>query len=177
MTINPPQPPIKTFSIERSANVNEPINFTNILFPVDLSDTAPKIVPYVTAVAERFQPEIHLLFVARTLEHFSSVQVPRHMIEEFQNRVVEGAQAELNLFKEKYFNKFIAGTKTAVILGDISEEIINYVHTNNIDLIIMGTHGRKGLNKVFYGSIADRVIKSSEVPVLVVNPFKRKGYK
>jgi nucleotide-binding universal stress UspA family protein len=41
-----------------------------------------------------------------------------------------------------------------------------------MDLIIMGTHGRKGMDKVIFGSVAERVVKTAPVPVLVVNPYK-----
>jgi nucleotide-binding universal stress UspA family protein len=59
-----------------------------------------------------------------------------------------------------------------VVAGDPSEEILNYIGTHGIDLVVMGTHGRKGLDKVIFGSVAERVVKSSPVPVMVVNPFK-----
>jgi len=59
-----------------------------------------------------------------------------------------------------------------VVAGDASEEIINYIESQGIDLIIMGTHGRKGLDKVMFGSVAERGVKTSPVPVLVVNPYK-----
>ena len=50
--------------------------------------------------------------------------------------------------------------------------IINYVTSKGIDLVIMGTHGRKGLDKVIFGSVAERVVKTAPVPVMVVNPHK-----
>jgi nucleotide-binding universal stress UspA family protein len=58
------------------------------------------------------------------------------------------------------------------VAGDASEQILSYVEDQKIDLIIMGTHGRKGMDKIIFGSVAERVVKSSPVPVLVVNPFK-----
>jgi nucleotide-binding universal stress UspA family protein len=57
-----------------------------------------------------------------------------------------------------------------VVFGDPAEEIIKYVEFEGIDLIIIGTHGKKGLEKVLFGSVANRVIKMSPVPVLSVNP-------
>ena len=59
-----------------------------------------------------------------------------------------------------------------MILGDAIEEIINYINNEGIDLVIMGTHGRKGLNRVFFGSVADGVIKMSPVPVMSINPYR-----
>ena len=64
------------------------------------------------------------------------------------------------------------GTKTAVVAGDAAEKIIEYIEDQNIDLVIMGTHGRKGMDKIIFGSVAERVVKTSPVPVMVVNPYK-----
>jgi len=63
-------------------------------------------------------------------------------------------------------------TKTDVVAGDASTEIINYIQNHRIDLGIMGTHGRKGMDKIIFGSVAERVLKASPVPVMVVNPYK-----
>jgi nucleotide-binding universal stress UspA family protein len=58
-------------------------------------------------------------------------------------------------------------------LGDAAEEVLNYVRSEGIDLVIMGTHGRKGLEKVVFGSVAERVVQKSPVPVLTINPHSK----
>jgi len=85
--------------------------------------------------------------------------------------VLEGAEKRLYEFADENFKDF-PGTKTKVVAGDPSEEILSYIVAQGIDLVVMGTHGRKGLDKVIFGSVAERVVKSSPVPVMVVNPFK-----
>ncbi len=148
-------------------------NFNKLLFPVDLSDTSPKLVSYVSMVAEKFKSEIHILFVARIFDYFSGLYVSNNSINEFHNEIVEGAEKRLYEFKDQYFSDF-PNIKTTVELGDISEEILSYATAKKINLIIMGTHGRKGLDKIMFGSVAERVMKNSPVPVLTVNPFKIK---
>ena len=59
-----------------------------------------------------------------------------------------------------------------VLNGDIAEEIIRYAETEGVDMIIMGTHGYKGLEKVLFGSVADKVVKTSSCPVLTINPYR-----
>ncbi|MBW1848549.1 MAG: universal stress protein [Deltaproteobacteria bacterium] len=81
-----------------------------------------------------------------------------------------GAQKRLHEFVDQHFSKF-PDTQTAVVAGDAAEQIIIYIKELHIDLIIMGTHGRKGMEKIFFGSVADRVVKASPVPVMVVNPY------
>jgi nucleotide-binding universal stress UspA family protein len=145
--------------------------FKKILFPVDLSESSPKLVPYVTTMAEKFGAEIHLLFVARVFQYFSGIYVPHPSISKFEDEIVEGAKKRLKEFTEEYFSD-LPGTKAEVIAGDISEEILKYTESKGIDLLILGTHGRKGLEKVVFGSVAERVAKTSPVPVLLVNPYK-----
>ncbi len=145
--------------------------FKKILFPVDLSESSPKIVPVVTTMAQKFESEIHLLFVARVFDYFSGIYVPHPSINKFESEIVEGAEKRLNEFTEENF-KDLPNTKATVVSGDISEEILKYIQSKGIDLLVMGTHGRKGLEKVVFGSVAERVAKASPVPVLLVNPYK-----
>lgn len=59
-----------------------------------------------------------------------------------------------------------------VVVGDASNEIIKYAKVQNADMIIIGTHGARGLEKILLGSTAERVVKKAPCPVLVFNPFK-----
>jgi nucleotide-binding universal stress UspA family protein len=145
--------------------------FKKILFPVDLSESSVKIVPYVRMVMSKFDSQVHLLFVARAFDYFTGIYVPHPSIAQFEKEIIAGAEKRLYEFTEEYFGNF-QHTKTTVVAGDASEEIIHYIEANAIDLVVMGTHGRKGLDKVLFGSVAERVLKTSPVPVLVVNPYR-----
>lgn len=57
-------------------------------------------------------------------------------------------------------------------MGDAAEEILSYIRSARIDLVIIGTHSRKGLERIFFGSVAERVIKMSPTPVLSGNPYR-----
>jgi len=149
------------------------MNFKKILFPVDLSETSPKIVPFVISMAEKFDSKVHILFVARVFQYFTSIYVPHPSIELFENVVFEGAQKRLLEFTGKYF-KDADRIKTAVVKGDAAEEILRYIKKEKIDLLIMGTHGRKGLDKVIFGSVAEKLSKTTPVPIMLVNPYKVK---
>jgi nucleotide-binding universal stress UspA family protein len=145
--------------------------FKQILFPVDLSEASPKIVPYVREMAEKFEAEVHLLFVARILQHFTSIYVPHPSIYKFEEELKKGAEKKLQEFIEEYFKD--SPCKAKVILGDAAQEVLNYIQSEGIDLVIMGTHGRKGLEHIIFGSVAERVVKHSPVPVLTVNPYTK----
>ena len=142
-----------------------------ILFPVDLTESSDKLVPHVTTMVHKFEAQLHLLFVVRIFQYFSSIYVPHPSINLFESELLEGARRRMNEFHDSHF-KALSDVVDEVILGDASETILEYIANKQIDMVIMGTHGRKGLDRVIFGSVAERVIKSSPVPVLVVNPYK-----
>ncbi len=145
--------------------------FKKILFPIDFSAVSPKIVPYVITMADNLDAEVHLVFVVRKLEHYRSIFVSPLTVENFEAEIVLGAETKMEEFVQEFF-KNISRPKTKILIGDIAEEIINYIKGEGIDLVIIGTHGRKGMDRIILGSIADRVIKSAPVPVLSVNPYQ-----
>ena len=147
------------------------LEFKKILFPVDLSETSPKLVPYVRTMADKFGAQIHLLFVARIFDYFSTIYVPTDSISKFEKELMEGAAKRLQEFKEEHFHAN-PDIRAIVVHGDASEEILNYTRAEGIDMIVLGTHGRKGLDKIVFGSVAERVTRAAAVPVFLVNPHR-----
>jgi len=142
-----------------------------ILFPVDLSESSPRMVPHVITMARKFDAEVHLVFVARVFEHFTNIYVPHPSIRRFEDELVLGAQQALEEFRNANFSA-LPKTHATVLSGDISDEILKYIAEKKIDLLVIGSHGRKGLERVVFGSVSERVIKACPVPVLLVNPFR-----
>jgi nucleotide-binding universal stress UspA family protein len=60
--------------------------------------------------------------------------------------------------------------KAEVVVGYAAEEIISIAEKEGADMIIMGTHGRKGIDRILFGSVAEKVVKNSPVPVLTIRP-------
>jgi len=144
--------------------------FKKILFPVDLSEASTKIAPYVSEMAAKFGSEIHIIFVARVMEQYAGLYVPHPAIKTFEAEIVRGAERKLSEFLENIFPRQQVIAK--VVPGDPAEEILSYANQQKIELIIMGTHGRKGLERIFFGSVAEQVIKKAAAPVLSVNPYR-----
>lgn len=147
--------------------------FETILFPVDFSPVSEKIVPVVREMAARFQAKVHVLFVARVFEHLGSIYVPHPSIKTIQAELAEGARKKLDEFLQEHFQGLPA--EGQVVSGDPAEEILKFAGARGVDLIIMGTHGRKGLERIVFGSVAERVVKGASVPVLTVNPYGEKA--
>ena len=142
-----------------------------VLFPVDFSEVSPRISTWVLGIGEKFDAEVHVLFVARQFEYFASIHVNTGSIERFEKEIIEGAEIMMKEFVEGYLEGHLA-FKTKVVLGDAAEEILSYVESEDVNLVVMGTHGRKGIEKIFFGSVEERVIKNSPVPVMSVNPYR-----
>jgi nucleotide-binding universal stress UspA family protein len=146
--------------------------FEKILFPADLSEVSTKLAPDVIAMAQRFKAEVHLLFVAGSFEKFSSFYIPHPSLKNFGDEVLRGGQKKLVEFVEEFFKDY-PKLKTIVVQGDPAEEILRYIATEKIDLVIMGTHGRKGLDRILFGSVATQVVQNSPAPVLTINPYRQ----
>lgn len=144
--------------------------FRNIMLPVDLSEVPLHLNPFVKEMAQRFDARVHLVFVAPLLQHYASMYVPHPSIRQIEREIIDGAEKRLAEVRNAHFRD-IEEVSLAVLHGDAAEEIIRYAHQKKIDLIIMGTHTRKGVTKVVCGSVAERVVKGVQVPVMVISPL------
>jgi len=147
------------------------VSFKKILFPVDLSDASSKVVPCVQTMVIKFGSSLHLLHVNRTFEHFDGSYIPHPSLDELKKEMMSMATKQLEEFRRVHFSD-LKKVSLEVTTGYCAEEIIRYVESNGIDLLIMGTHGRKGLDRMIFGSVARRVSQDSPVPVLLINPFR-----
>lgn len=145
--------------------------FKDILFPIDFSESSKKILPYVLTLSKAFGSTVHLLYVVRDLKYLTSFHVPHPSLTLIENEIVESSQKMMEKVCEEELQGCLRFVKK-ILIGDPAHEIIQYAQEERIDLIIMGTHGRKGLEKALFGSVAEKVVKNSPVPVLTVNPYK-----
>jgi len=143
--------------------------FKNVLIPVDLSKISEHLVAYGVTLAEKLKATIHLVFVLEDIHQYAGLYVPHPSLGTLQADLKTEAQNKLKDFEEEHLHG--KRVQSAVLVGDPAPEIIRYVGDNDIDLILMGTHGRKGLDRFIFGSVAEKVVKSSPVPVLTVNTY------
>jgi nucleotide-binding universal stress UspA family protein len=143
-----------------------------ILFPIDFSECSSQLADDILNFAEKFDSEIHMIYVVRAFGYYSTLYVTSSAIQEIEDSVMTGAEKSLIEFKHNFFSDY-PKLRHKILHGDAAEEIIRYASVYEIDLIIMGTHGRKALEKILLGSVAQRVVQSSPVPVLTINPYLR----
>ena len=141
-----------------------------ILFPVDLSDASFRIAAYVKEMADKFDADIYPLFVAHVSDYYSSIEMAYTFMSNFEAEIIKGAENKIQSFLESNFSD--RSLEAKVVPGHPGEEILKYAAEKKIDLIIMGTHGRKGIGRIIFGSVANYVVKNAMIPVLTLHPYQ-----
>lgn len=144
-----------------------------ILFPDDFSENASKILQYVLSISEAYNSTIYLLHVVQDLHRWGKVYIPHTSMDVFQKEALEGAEKAMDRVCEEQLEGR-TNLQRRIVSGDPATEILKTIEAEDIDLVIMGTHGRKGLEHVILGSVAENVVKKSSAPVMTVNPYKLK---
>ena len=139
-----------------------------IVCPLDLSDFSARVAEYAVTMARAFGSEILVVYVAPSVNQYAVLDMPPQSLELFTEELSASAVKHMG----KVTTDLFAGVKveTKVLTGNPAEEIIKTARENNADLIVMGTHGRKGVDLLVFGSVADKVVKNSKIPVLTVHP-------
>ena len=149
------------------------IRLTKLLVPTDFSEDSEQAARYAVELAKRFQAEIHCIHV---------VDIPADLLstsayymtgpsEAFLDQIREESKKNLEAFAKK--NLEGVGVRTAFLEGSPFVEIIRYARNQEIDLVVIATHGRTGLRHVLFGSVAEKVVRKAPCPVLVVKRKER----
>ena len=145
--------------------------FKKILCPVDFSEFTDEILGYALDIAKKYNAELHLLHIIPNLNYFTPYEsffTPENLV------VVEkNMEAEVTKDFDELMKKIPIPAKKIIKNGTAFVEIINYVRNESIDLVVMGTHGRTGLEHILIGSVAERVVRKAPCPVLTVRPKSR----
>ena len=147
------------------------IEIKRILFPIDFSEYANKLLPYALFLAGKHNATIYLLHVAQDLRHYAYVGLgsPQNTVSRLMEELVESAEKLMDKICREHFDGY-PDFQRRVVAGDPGEVIVKMVVDEKIDLIVMGTHGRKGLGRTLFGSVAEYVVRNAPVPVFTINP-------
>lgn len=140
-----------------------PTAFKEILVATDFTDASTTAVAYAAAIAKRFAAHIELVHVS---EPVNPIAPPEG--EWFENalaRTAEQVEAAGNALREM-------GIRATAVnpTGSIKREIVSLAKTHSADLVVLGTHGSKGLDRMLFGSQAEDVARSMPCPVIIVGP-------
>lgn len=140
-----------------------------ILFPIDFAEKFENMLPWVSTFIEKFDATLYVLFVAQDLSDFSSFHVPHGNIKGFQEEAFKAATQKMGTVAREFFKSF-PRLETRVVVGKPAEKILDLAKQEGVDLIIMATHGRKGLEYTIFGSVCREVIRGAPCPVVSINP-------
>lgn len=146
-----------------------------IVTPIDFSDNSRLIADSSMFMASKYGAAVHLVFVVQNFEDYSGFFVPQMHVPNLEEELMTGAEERMESFLEEMSEVITRlGVKDIthkVLMGDVGEQIVDYATEIRADLIIMGTHGYKGLEKIMFGSVADKVVRSALCPVTTINPY------
>jgi nucleotide-binding universal stress UspA family protein len=147
------------------------VEVKKILFPVDFYESSNKVLPYVKFMAEKLGAQIELIHVVRGPGDFTGYEMGGAWYSSYEGELLKGGEKAMERFVEEKLSD-LENVETTIVVGDITEEIIKHAQKTGAGMIIIGTHGRKGLEKIMFGSIARGVVRGASCPVLTINPFK-----
>ena len=141
--------------------------FRRILTPTDFSETSDMAAKFGIEFANFLKADFHYIHVIDLatvtdltgLYPFLLMKIP----------ATEGMDVNLTLQKDLSKEYFVGNQKVATLIGDPVREILKYSEEHDIDFIVMGTHGRKGMDRFLLGSVAAGVVVRSKVPVITVS--------
>jgi nucleotide-binding universal stress UspA family protein len=143
--------------------------FDKILVPLDGSELAECVFPYIEDIALRRASRVEAAFVVERYEMplHGGVVFDKENLRTIERFAKEGAEQYLRRVKKRLFSKGI-DVNTIVLEGKIADSLADYANNNDFDLIVMATHGRSGLARWVVGSVADKILHCSTVPVLLI---------
>jgi nucleotide-binding universal stress UspA family protein len=140
-----------------------------ILVPVDFSEASKTAVRHAREIALSYGAEIDLLHAVPEIAYPSAYGFEPasfsidEVLDQSEERLGEMAHTEIG----------IEHAMVEATLGDPAGAILDYVEANEVDLVVLATHGRTGFNRFLIGSVAERVLRRSPTPVFVVSPDRK----
>jgi nucleotide-binding universal stress UspA family protein len=154
--------------MEQDGGNHPPVELKRLLVPVDFSDCSLDALEYAVIVAQRVQASLTLLHVMEPVSYGLDFTFPHP---EKRERMREAITSRLDGLVSALASAQV--TADYLLRGGLpNDSILEAARTGSADLIVMGTHGRRGLSHAFYGSVAESVLRQSHCPVLTVRSPK-----
>ncbi len=142
-----------------------------VLCPLDFSEHSLKALDSAKELADKFNAELHLVNVIAPFPVLPASPHPVGFnVQSYEKELEENSNEQL----EKIIKENVEGpdnVKHAILKGDAAHEIIKYAKEEDIDLIVLSTHGTGALKHLIFGSVAEKVLRHSECPVLTIRIF------
>jgi nucleotide-binding universal stress UspA family protein len=137
--------------------------YDDILVPTDGSDASNRALEHAVDLASQYGATIHVLYVVDA-GSYASLDVGTEMVVSALREEGETVTAAA----EETVTAAGLDCRSTVVEGGVHRELLDYVAGHDVDLIVMGTHGRRGIDRYLLGSVTERIVRTSPVPVLTV---------
>jgi len=148
--------------------------YKKVLFCTDFSENADYAFEFAYGIAKRDEGLLYIFHVIpyNPNQAYAETFVSKKDLENIQKSIEEDLA---NNYKKHYVKKIDNGVKFEIVTrsGREDNEILKFAKDEKVDLIVMGTHGRTGIEHVFFGSVAEKVLRHSPFPVFII-PCKKK---
>lgn len=143
------------------------MEFKKILWATDLSENARQALPYVSSLSEKYQTEVHVLYVLEEMGPFGAWygDFDQSRFEKLQDLERQKAEETLDEICNVHLDSCPLYIRHTAI-GDPASEILKLIEKEKPDVVVLTTRGRRG--KFHFGSVAEKVVKHATVPVLSV---------
>lgn len=146
--------------------------YQRIMVPLDGSELAECVLPHVEAIAKGCQvKEVAFVRVAESIDDPKdaySFVIPEEDKKRIEEGIIASAEKYLKEVTERDIFKGVNTSSKLIKGGAVADILADYAKKINADLIIIATHGQSGISRWIFGSVADRVLHSSAVPVFMV---------
>jgi nucleotide-binding universal stress UspA family protein len=147
---------------------------SRILVPVDLSDGSQALIDYAIQLAKPFNATLEIIHAWEPPQYVAPdllVAAPGWNAQSLEQVAVDAATKELNELAAKIQNPPVP-IKHRVVVGEAASTILRVAEEGKHDLVIMGTHGRRGLPRLLLGSVAQKIVARAHCPVLTVHLYE-----
>lgn len=142
------------------------MNVEHVLLPTDFSDCADHALTHAIEVADRFNARLHILHVVNELDpDWYGITEAQEKAKTLRQQIKEEARSRL---QELAPDHDLDTTVSLQLSFDVADSINEYVEEREIDLVVMGTHGRQGLDRLMLGNVANKIIRHAPCPVMTV---------
>ncbi|MEF8863151.1 MAG: universal stress protein [Haloarculaceae archaeon] len=153
--------PVLTVKAEADGDATYP--YADILVPTDGSGGAAAAIDPAVDIASTYDARVHALSVIDTMSMGVDVRSGAIL-----DALEESARSAVETIEERAANASVHAVETAIQHGNPYRAIRSYVEEHDIDLVVMGTHGRSGIERYLLGSVAEKTVRTSPVPVMTV---------
>jgi nucleotide-binding universal stress UspA family protein len=138
--------------------------YERILVPIDGSRQADRALDHALDLAETYDAEIHLLFAVDAATIPSEIEATS-----VEEKLTKYGETTTDSAAERAEEAGVERVRTKVARGTPHRAILDYADENDSDLIVMGTHGRTGIDRYLLGSVTEKVVRLADAPVLTVH--------